>query len=492
MKLTNNMEEKIIISRKELSNCLLCHDAPCDVCEHFKVSDLLRSIWFKNEKVASLKYSSSNSCLSCSHKNCEKHCLHHVEISKILPKLHQEKKSVININYDLLKTNLCGIPLENPFLLSSSCVASNYEMIAKAFTLGWAGVAFKTICLMDIHEASPRFDAIKSDMGSFYEFKNIEQLSEHSLMENLKTIKDLKRDFPSKVILASIMGRTIEEWQILAISLMNAGADAIELNFSCPNMTREGTGSDIGQNPKLVEEIINKVKEVTKIPVIAKLTPNVASMLDATKASINAKVDGIAAINTIKSLMLPGELADNKVAIGGLSGRAVKPIALRFINEICSNYPDLYISAIGGIETYKDALDYIMLGASSVQITTAVMEYGYRIIHDLRSGLALYLTERNVSLSDIKGESLKKVVKVEDLERDIVIYPKFIRENCVHCLRCYISCFDGGHQAIKIGPNREPLLDPNKCVGCHLCILVCPKKAIISSNIKTPRNRFKS
>jgi dihydropyrimidine dehydrogenase (NAD+) subunit PreA len=353
-------------------------------------------------------------------------------------------------------------------------------MVANAFEAGWAGVAYKTLCYMDIHEASPRFSAIKDENGVIQGFKNIEQLSQHSVEEECEIFRKLKKNYPNKFLLVSVMGRTEEEWIKIAKAVEEAGADAIELNFSCPNMVEEGTGSDVGQIPELVERFTRAVKNAVKIPVIAKLTPNVDIISPAAEAAIRGGADGLAAINTIKSVILDDNM---KVAIGGYSGNAVKPIALRFVVEIKQNekVKKHFLSGMGGIESWEDALDFLELGCDNLQVTTAIMQYGYRIIDDLKSGLALYLKRQNKTVKDIIGSRINDVIDVEKMERDIAIFPKFLRNKCDGCGRCYISCMDGGHQAIKFGDDRKPVLDGNKCVGCHLCKLVCPNGAIVSS-----------
>jgi dihydropyrimidine dehydrogenase (NAD+) subunit PreA len=378
--------------------------------------------------------------------------------------------------------------LENPFLLSSSVVASTYDMCARAFEAGWAGICFKTVCSLDIHEASPRFSAIFGDNGSISGFKNIEQLSDHTVTENMAIFRKLKENYPSKIILASIMGQNEEEWEELSRLCEENGADAIELNFSCPNMQEDGLGSDIGQVPELVERFTRAAKRGTKIPVFAKLTPNVATMSPAAEAAFRGGADGIAAINTIKSVIgvnpltfVSAPAVKGKSAIGGYSGNAVKPIALRFISELGQNktLKGLHITGMGGIETWRDALEFILMGSGSIQITTAVMQYGYRIIDDLKSGLNYYLAQMGIkSVKDIIGAGLDSVSDTTDvLDRDTILFPKFNHDKCINCGRCVISCNDGGHQAIKF-IKRKPKLDGSKCVGCHLCVLVCPANAI--------------
>jgi dihydropyrimidine dehydrogenase (NAD+) subunit PreA len=371
-------------------------------------------------------------------------------------------------------------------------------MCARAFEAGWAGVSFKTVCSFEIHEASPRFSAITGDNGSIIGFKNIEQLSDHSVAENMAIFRRLKEHYPTKFILASIMGQNEAEWEALARLCEENGADAIELNFSCPNMADGGLGSDIGQVPELVERFTAAARRGATIPILAKLTPNVASMNDAAEAAKRGGANGIAAINTIKSIIgvnphtyVSSPAVHGMSAVGGYSGNAVKPIALRFIAELGQN-PNLdgmHISGMGGVETWSDALEFILLGAGSIQVTTAVMQYGYRIIDDLKSGLAYYLKEKGLpNVRDAVALGSRYVSGTTDvLERDTVVYPKFRRENCIGCGRCVVSCADGGHQAIRLDKDRRPLLDAKKCVGCHLCVLICPNHAIMGSRKRVAR-----
>ena len=494
------------ILREDLIRCALCEDAPCTAaCGQLPVAKILRSVWFDDEKVAAARLPERLPCVSCS-AHCESACVRprEVPIWKLMMRLHGRVKPELEVDLpqgdDLLKTDLCGIPLESPFLLSSSVVASTYDMCARAFEAGWAGAAFKTICSFDIHEASPRFSAVTGDNGTIVGFKNVEQLSDHSVAENMEIFRRLKQDFPTKFILASIMGQNEAEWEELSRLCEENGADAIELNFSCPNMMDEGLGSDIGQVPELVERFTAAARRGTSIPILAKLTPNVAAMSPAAEAARRGGADGIAAINTIKSIIgvnphtyVSAPAVHGMSAVGGYSGNAVKPIALRFIAELGKNpkLQGLHVSAMGGIETWRDALEFIHLGAGSIQVTTAVMQYGYRIIEDLKAGLAYYLAEKGFSgVNEARGLALGSVSDTTDvLERDTVIFPKFHREKCVGCGRCVISCADGGHQAIRLNEDRRPLLDGKKCVGCHLCVLVCPQGAISSSRKRISRNR---
>lgn len=484
------------ILQKDLISCLLCHNPTCtNGCNKgLDPGKILRSLRFKN--VVGATEFLNDACINCDAK-CEDSCVipHEVKIRSLLIKYY-EKKLKHNPSYKRfsLETDICGIKVENPFLLSSSVVSSNYNMIKRAFLAGWAGASFKTISMLDINEASPRYSAIKGLDGTIQSFKNIEQLSDHSVIDNVEMINKLKEEFPNKFLLVSIMGRDEAEWKYLAMRVEKAGASAIELNFSCPNMTEEDTGSDVGQVPHLVFKYTKAVTSVVKIPVIAKLTPNVKTMSEAAIAAKNGGAKGISAINTIKSItefdLIKNLYNKNRnIAVGGLSGKSIMPIALRFISELSQNkeLADMHISGMGGIYTFDDAIMYLSLGAKSLQITTAVMEYGYRIIDDLIDGLELFLGENNISIKELGGFNKYKVVDVKDIKRDIIIYPRINRSKCVKCDRCFISCSDGGHQAIEL-IDRSPIINPKKCVGCHLCVIVCPSGAIKSSEIEIKKN----
>lgn len=475
----------------EIHKCRLCHDAPCSKkCPYIKPDKILRAARFNNVSGACTLIDKENPCINCN-EPCKDACPTKVEIKELISAIEQEKQKrdiPSDLNVDI-SSEICGVKLENPFLLSSSVVGSNYDMCKRAFERGWAGVTFKTICLMDIHEASPRFSALKGWDNTFYGFKNIEQLSDHSLEENLNVFKKLKEEFPNKVIVASIMGRNEKEWEYLANKVTEAGADVIELNFSCPNMELKGTGSDVGQDPETVERYTKAARRGSSLPIIAKMTPNITDMRIPARAAKRGGANGISAINTLKSItnvdldsFIPEPQVHGKSSLGGYSGQAVKPIALRFISDLANDeeLSDMQISGMGGIYTWKDAVEFLLLGATSLEATTAVMEYGYRIIDDLILGLKIFMKEKNFkTLKDFKGISKAYVVNTDQLERDTVIFPKFNYDKCIGCGRCYISCMDGGHQAINFdSEERKPKLDGSKCVGCHLCKLVCPQNAI--------------
>ncbi len=483
--------------QSEAFDCLLCVSAPCNAAcpKGLHPARGVRAVRFGNEAIANQWL--TDACLDCD-APCEKACLHpersirikemaqHLHESSIVKGQSSNSKSEIDLSIDF-----CGIHCENPFFLASSAIATNYEMIARAFDMGWGGVYFKTIGDMKIEEVSPRFDAVKDLNRSFTGFRNMEQLSEQSAEENFAIIKKLKQNYPTKIIVASIMGQTDESWEVLAKQAEEAGADMLELNFSCPQMKTKGLGSDIGQNPELVAFYTSFVKRVVSIPVIAKMTPNITSMVPVAMAATFAGAEAISAINTIKSVtMSEGSMVSGKRTVSGYSGNAVKPIALKHILDMSKNPmlqimgKQLQLSGIGGIETWRDALEFIQLGCQNVQVCTAVMQYGYRIIEDLKLGLQHYMLEHKVKhVSDLVGSELSTFVAPSRLDRKTIVYPKFNRDKCVGCGRCYIACQDAGHQALEFdSQTRQPKLNGHKCVGCHLCRFVCQQNAIDSAN----------
>jgi len=469
---------------EEANRCLLCQDAPCSkACKTGDPARAIRAIRFDNHKPA-LRWVSD--CSDADLEAAEKACIHYnwpIRIKEILRGIHPD--DVDAGAYPSLDIDFCGIHCENPFFLASSAVCTNYEMVARAFDAGWAGVFYKTICLQDIKEVSPRFDAIHNNgtHGDFYGFRNMEQLSENPVATDFDILHRLKQDYPTKVVVASIMGQTEEEWMKLAQMAEKAGVDAVELNFSCPQMKMAGMGSDVGQNPELVHIYTSIVKNNVSIPVIPKMTPNITHIVQPAIAGCFAGAAAISAINTIKSVTMEqySEVSERRT-VSGYSGRAVKPIALRFILEMAQSkeMKSVELSGIGGIETWRDALDFIQLGCSNVQVCTAVMQYGYRIIDDLILGLRRYMAKRGVSkLKELVGEKLSSFVNPSSLDRSTIVYPKIDPEKCIGCGRCELSCSDGGHQAIVFDhEKRTPRIVGTKCVGCHLCRLVCPSGAI--------------
>lgn len=479
------------IARREVMRCILCHEAKCNTsCGGKDIARIIRALYFDNPDEAMHLFRTAeipgeawvDAVPMCPAKI--DFSVIYEALSAAMPEFPDVDTSKVDISSDI-----CGVKLENPFLLSSSVVGSSYDMVARAFDMGWAGVAYKTISFMDIKEASPRFSVNKKTDGSWCGFKNIEQLSDHTVEENMAVFRKLKENYPNKVLVASIMGRNEDEWEELARLSEENGADVIECNFSCPNMEEKNTGSDVGQLPEVVERYTAAVRRGTRLPILAKMTPNIQDMCIPARAAMSAGADGIAAINTIKSItgvdleqLVAQPVVNGKSMLGGYSGAAVKPIALRFISDMAKDQQlrELHFSAMGGIATWRDGAEFIALGAGSLQITTAVMEYGYRIIHDLVSGLRSYMAKQGfTSIADFRGKALNTLVANDEIDRSTRIFPKFDRSKCVGCGRCYISCRDGGHQAIRFDETtRKVTMDATKCVGCMLCSLVCPFNVI--------------
>ncbi len=473
--------------QEEASRCLLCSDAPCGA----KVARAIRALRFDNQWTAAELFDQlSDEDL----QQAQEVCIHYdkpIRIAELKKCLSNNQRLTVNdksSNLPSLEINFCDMTCENPFFLASSAICTNYDMVARALETGWAGVFYKTITKAEIREVSPRFDAVRKEGTPFIGFRNMEQLSENPYQMDFDILHRLKQNYPTKIIVASIMGQTEEEWIELAKMAEAAGCDAVELNFSCPQMRLSGLGSDIGQNNELILFYTSYVRAAVTIPVIPKMTPNVQEMSSPALACFYGGASGISAINTIKSVTMNNDSEVNgKKTISGYSGKAVKPIALRMIIEMTGN-PLLHkagiekhvdISGIGGIETWRDALEFIQLGCRNVQVCTAVMEYGYRIIDDLKLGLQHYMAERGITeLKKLVGEELKNFVLPADLDRETMVFPKIDREKCIGCGRCYISCMDGGHQAISFDQERKPHIIGTKCVGCHLCRLVCPTGAI--------------
>jgi dihydropyrimidine dehydrogenase (NAD+) subunit PreA len=493
------MQEKALnkySAKNEIEGCLLCYDAPCTKgCSHgLDPAKVIRSLRFKNLSGAAEAAKASQCSNGCTEKKCMTACLkgkidRMVAIPGLMAYAAQLEIPEIKSKEVDLKMTFCGVECENPFFLSSSIVASNYEMVAKAFEMGWAGAAFKTIGTFIPEETSPRFATIRDEGNSFIGFKNIEQISDHPLEENLDYLRQLKKDYPKKVIIASILGQNEAEWTYLAQKVTEAGADIIECNFSCPHMSGDGLGADVGQDPELVALYTAATRLGTDRPILAKMTPNLGHMELPAIAAMKAGATGIAAINTIKSIMnidlddfASGPKVDGKSSVGGYSGKTVKPIALRFIYDMKNHekLKDVPISGMGGIDTWHDAAEFLALGCTNLQITTSVMQYGYRIIDDLKEGLANYLMEKGFrSPQELVGLALPNLVPVNQLDHHSVVYPKIDKNKCLGCGRCYLSCYDGGHQALKISEaDGKPQLIAKLCAGCQLCANICPVEAI--------------
>ncbi len=303
----------------------------------------------------------------------------------------------------------------------------------------------------------------------------------------------MKKRFPDHAVIASLMVETREEWHQIVRDVENAGADGIELNFGCPHgMCERGMGSAVGQEPKVLQTIVEWVKEVAKVPVITKLTPNISDITRPARAARAGGSDAISLINTIQSVVgvdldtfVPMPNVDGKSTNGGYCGPAVKPIALNMLKNCAQDKQvGIPISGIGGVENWRDAAEFILLGATSVQVCTAVMHYGFGIIRDLKSGLERYMDEKGFkTLDDFRGKALPNIVHWEDLNLKYKVVAEINADKCIGCQLCYTACEDGAHQAIGLSSDpliRIPSIIEENCVGCNLCSIVCPVEDCIT------------
>jgi len=386
-----------------------------------------------------------------------------------------------------LKTNVLGIDFENPFLLASAPPTAKIESIDKAFSLGWGGAVFKTITPdnLEMIEASSRYATWKMG-GRVCGFENIELLSHLTVEDWLNGAKYLRQKHPTKVQIASLMAPVVkEEWQKLVKTFNDSQVDAFELNFSCPHgMPEKGIGMAIGTSAEISSAITGWVKEVAQKPVFVKLSPNVTNIVEIAKAVEEAGADGLAAINTVQSLMgvdldtfEPKPNVNAKSTFGGYSGISVKPIGLRCVAQIRQN-STLPILGIGGISNWHDAAEYMCVGADVVQVCTEVMINGYGIIEPMKKGLLSYLTEKDFeSPRDIKNRAIEKLTAHKLLDKTKLVYPDIDENLCVKCSKCVMICDESEHSALSLSEGHI-VVNKEACVGCSLCSHICPKNAI--------------
>ncbi len=396
-----------------------------------------------------------------------------------------------------LSVDFCGVKFLNPFVLSSAPPTTTGNMIGRAFKAGWAGAVTKTLVedASSIINVTPRlaslgFPGQKTQPKNNYALENIELVTDRELSIWLREIEDLRNKYPDHVVIASIMDDASkpEGWQRLAKKCEAAGAGMLELNMSCPHgMPERGMGAAIGQDTELAERVTRWVAESVDIPVIAKMTPNVTDVGLVAKACADAGADAISAINTVASIigvdldtLVPRPSVSGYSAHGGLSGPAIKPIALKAVATI-AEATDLPISGIGGITTWEDAAEFILLGASTLQVCTAVMVHGFGVIDDLLTGLSGFMKKKNFQkISDMVGVSLEKLVPLGELDIETRRVAHIDTETCVQCDACFISCRDGGYQAVTRGKDRIYKVTEKLCSGCSLCYQVCPVPGCIT------------
>ncbi len=387
-----------------------------------------------------------------------------------------------------ISANFLGIKSPNPFWLASAPPTDKQTNVLRAFEAGWGGVVWKTLG-SQVKNVSSRYSAVDYHGSRVMGFNNIELISDRPLDINLKEIKECIRLFPDRAMVVSLMAdNNKESWHELIKKVEDTGAHGFELNFGCPHgMTERGMGAAVGQDPHIAKMVVEWVMEKATIPVITKLTPNVHSVVPTGRAVVEAGTNGLSLINTIQSVtgidldtLVPNPYVAGKSVFGGYCGPAVKPIALKFLttisqNEVTRRVP---VSGIGGVSTWKDAVEFMLLGASNVQVCTAVMKHGFRIIEDMCEGMNNWMDEKGYkTIYDFIGKSVNNITHWEDLDINYHHIAKINQDNCIHCGLCYIACEDTSHQAINLdygNPYNNYSVKDDDCVGCNLCKLVCP------------------
>ena len=422
-----------------------------------------------------------------------------------------------------LSIEFCGVKAPNPFWLASAPPTNSEYQIRRAFDAGWGGAVWKTLSREPIVNVSPRYGAIDYDGRKVMGLNNIELISDRPLSVNLAEINRTKQAYPGHALWVSLMEEMKRElWHDLVGRTQDAGADGLELNFGCPHgMSERGMGSAIGQIPEFAARITGWVKEVATIPVIVKLTPNVADVTTVGRAVSEAGADALSLINTINSIMgvdlgtfAPRPNVRGEGSHGGYSGPAVKPIALHMVSALAGDRAiNIPISGIGGIQQWQDAAEFFLLGASSVQVCTAVMHHGFRIVEHLADGLDEWLRTKGIArLADVVGRSVPRIKAWGDLDLSYKVVAQIDQHKCIHCGLCYIACEDGCHQSIRwdkvgmadfIAGNGQTgevrhsggiatlpgagggtvnlfTVKTDSCVGCNMCGLVCPVENCIT------------
>jgi dihydropyrimidine dehydrogenase (NAD+) subunit PreA len=387
-----------------------------------------------------------------------------------------------------LSVNFAGIASPNPFWLASGPPTNTYGQVARAFDAGWGGAVWKTVGDPIINVYS-RYGSVDLGASRMMGFNNIELITDRPIEDNLKEIAEVKRNYPGHAVIVSLMVESRREaWHEIMRRTEDTGADGVELNFGCPHgMSERGMGSAVGQVPEYTCQIVEWVKEVASIPVLVKLTPNVSDIAYIARAAVKGGADALSLINTINSIVgvdldtfAPHPSVAGKSSHGGYCGPAVKPIALNMVAAVCGD-PEVGIpvSGVGGIATWRDAAEFIALGATTLQVCTAVMHYGFRIVEDLIDGLGNWMDHKGYHfIADFRGLALPNVVKWEELDLNYHLVARIDQAKCIGCELCWVACEDGAHQAIRRLPrqNGGPVVEiiDEACVGCNLCSEVCP------------------
>ncbi|HEV7277659.1 MAG TPA: NAD-dependent dihydropyrimidine dehydrogenase subunit PreA [Devosiaceae bacterium] len=389
-----------------------------------------------------------------------------------------------------LRNDFVGIKSPNPFWLASAPPTDKAYNVERAFRAGWGGVVWKTLGedppIVNVN--GPRYGAIWGADRRLLGLNNIELITDRPLQINLQEMKQVKMNWPDRALVASIMVPCEEEsWKAILPLVEETGADGIELNFGCPHgMSERGMGSAVGQVPEYIEMVVRWCKQYTRMPVITKLTPNITDIRKPARAAKAGGTDAVSLINTISSIVSvdldnfsPVPSIDGRGSHGGYCGPAVKPIALNMVAEIARD-PETYglpISGIGGVTTWRDAAEFLALGAGNVQVCTAAMTYGFKIVEEMISGLANWMDEKgHATLDDFAGRAVRNVTDWQFLNLNYVAKARINQDLCISCGRCHVVCEDTSHQAITReinGVRHFEVLD-DECVGCNLCVSVCP------------------
>jgi len=394
-----------------------------------------------------------------------------------------------------ISSNFLGVRSPNPFWLASAPPTDKAYNVNRAFEAGWGGVVWKTLGMdPPVVNVSSRYGAVQWNGQRIAGLNNIELITDRPLATNLAEIRQIKRDWPDRAMIVSLMVPCDEEsWKYILPMVEDTGADAVELNFGCPHgMSERGMGSAVGQVPEYIEMVARWVKKHSHLPCIVKLTPNITDIRNPARAAFRGGADAVSLINTINSitsidldLMAPTPTVDGKGTHGGYCGPAVKPIALNMTAEIARD-KETYgkpISAIGGIGTWRDAAEFIALGAGTVQVCTAAMHYGFRIVEDMITGLANWMDQKGyATIEDFRGKAVGNVTDWQFLNMKYDIKARIDQDKCVQCGLCHIACEDTSHQAItkeKDGKRFFEVID-EECVGCNLCMHVCPVDSCIT------------
>jgi dihydropyrimidine dehydrogenase (NAD+) subunit PreA len=403
-----------------------------------------------------------------------------------------------------LSTNFAGIKSPNPFWLASAPPSNSGLQVHRAFEAGWGGAVWKTIG-PPVLNVSNRYGAWSYGGQRMLGINNVELISDRPLEINLREIAEVKRAWPDRAVIASAMVESSPEaWRDIVLKIEDAGADGIELNYGCPHgMSERGMGSAVGQVPEYCERITRWVMEAAHIPVIVKLTPNITNIAYPARAAVAAGASALSLINTINSIVGVDletlEIEPNiggKGGHGGYAGPAVKPVALNMLSSLGADEvvakSGLPISGMGGISTWKDAAEFLLLGASSLQVCTAVMHYGFRIVEDLCDGLSNWMDSKGfATLGDVVGKSLRRISKFEDFDLSFRAVARIDEAKCIKCNLCYVACNDTAHQCIDLiaGSARpNPRVREDDCVGCRLCYNVCPVEKCIHM-VEVPSGR---